>query len=115
MSHGTQRAAPVDDGDLGRLLAAEARLETMLADARTEAARLVAEARSAAAARESGLDAEIERETAALEARMSAERTGREVEIAAQAETAAGRYDAIAAPRVDALAVRVVERLVGAS
>jgi vacuolar-type H+-ATPase subunit H len=115
MSRIAQRNAASDDGDLGRLLAAEARLETMLADARAEAARLVAEARAAAAARETGLDAEIEREAAALDARLSAERAGREAEIAAQAEASARRYDAIGQPRVGALAARVVERLVAAS
>ena len=104
-----------EDGDLGRLLAAEERLERTLADARAEAARLLADADAAAVAQEQGLDAELAKEVAALQARVTGERASREAEILNAAEAAAARYDAIVTARIDAVAEMVVARLLAAS
>jgi len=115
MSRTAPRNVVSEDVDLGRLLAAEERLERMLADARAEAGRLLAEATTAADAQERGLDAELEKEAAALGARLTGEGAGREADIVAAAETAAARYDAIGADRVETLAEQVVGQLVAAS
>jgi hypothetical protein len=111
MTHPTHRQNGPEDGDLTRLLAAEQRLETLLAEARAEAARTLAEADAAASAAERGLDAELERGGAAVEARVTGERARREAEIVAVADAAVARYDGLAATRVDALADRIVAQL----
>jgi len=114
MQRHTQPNAGSED-DLGRLLAAEERLERTLADARVEAARLLADADAAAVAQDQGLDAELAKEEAALHARLTAERATREAAILDAAEAAAARYDAIVTARVEAVAEMVVARLLAAS
>jgi hypothetical protein len=104
-----------EETDLSRLLAAEAALERLLADARTEAARIVAEAVAVAAERERSLDKELQAAAGALQARLDAERDGREAELRAAAEADAARYEKISATRVTAVAQRVIARLLEAS
>lgn len=111
MSRTALRNAASEDTDLDRLLAAEERLERMIADARVEAARLLTDATAAAAVGEQGLDAELAREAVTLETRMAAERAAREAEILAAAERAAARYEAIPVPRIEAVAELIVARL----
>jgi vacuolar-type H+-ATPase subunit H len=104
-----------DATDLGQLLAAEARLERVLTEAKADAARLVADAESQAAERERRLDMELESEGADLQARLERERLSREAELQAAAEAAAARYDRLDAGRVAAVAGNVVARLLAAS
>jgi vacuolar-type H+-ATPase subunit H len=100
-----------DDGDLGQLLAAEERLERLVAAARAEAARLLADADAAATSGERVLDIELEKEAVALTARLTGEGASREADILAAAAAAAARYDGIVTPRVEAVAEMVVARL----
>lgn len=103
--------ASPNGGDLARLLETEARLEESLADARTEAARLVAEAQAAARTREAALDAELDALGRRLEAEIAAQRDAAQRDIAAAAQHEAERYDAVAPARIGELARRVVQRL----
>lgn len=101
--------------DLGQLLAAETRLERLVADARAEAARLTAETEAHAGARERALDAELKEEEARLRTRLEEERRGREAAVRAEAEAAAARYEAITDEQVSRIARDVVARVVASS
>lgn len=100
--------------DLDQLLEMERRLEVQLARARNEAARLVAEAEAAAAARDSAVEAELVAAAAALDERIDADRIRREAEVAAAAAEDATRYETVSPQCMEALARLVIERLLGA-
>src|SRR5687768_4939204 len=97
--------------DLERLLELEQRLETLLAQARHDAARLVQEAEAASTARDSAVESELIAATAALEARIEREREQREQEVTAAAAQQAARYDQVTGPAIERFAALVVERL----
>jgi vacuolar-type H+-ATPase subunit H len=112
------RRRPVEtrpqQSDLTRLLEAEARLEQMLQRARDEAARLVAEARTAARARDDALGAELEEAEQRLEAEMAAERDRRVEEIAEGARHEVERLEHVAPERIAELARYMVDRAIEA-
>lgn len=90
--------------DLARLLDTESRLEELLRRAREEAARLVAEAHSAAQAREAALAAELDAAAQRLEAEIASERARAAQEIAAATRREAERFDRVTAERIGELA-----------
>lgn len=100
---------PVED--LERLLEVEQRLETLLAQARRDAARLVQDAETAGAARDRAVEAEVIAATSALDARIQADRERREQDVAAAALRDATRYDQVPVETIARLARLVVERL----
>lgn len=100
------------DGALARLLAAEARLEQMLADRRADAEREVEAARVRAREVLDGLDAEL-----AAEARVTAgQEERRRAEAVARLETASARalarWRAVDGPEVERLADWVVRQVI---
>lgn len=113
MRHRAEPKTGSEDADLARLLAAEVELERLLADARKEAAGLLADAAATAGARERGLDAQMQTEAADLQKRLDGERTQREAEIQAAAEADAVRYERMSDERVEAIAMTILGRLVG--
>jgi len=109
----TQRAT--DGGGTGveleRLIETERRLDDLLRQARERAAAIVQEARDAVAQREATVDAELAAAAGKAEATLVAERERVAAEIAAAARDQVARYDGVDAPRVQAAARLVVERL----
>ncbi|MHB0979119.1 MAG: hypothetical protein ACYC5Q_03410 [Thermoleophilia bacterium] len=99
--------------DLSRLMEVEARLEAMLAEARADAARVVAAAGQTGRRAETELDAEL-----ALLIRESEERAASEcesalVQIRAQTVSAAARFESLDDSAVGGLARMVFGRLLG--
>jgi hypothetical protein len=100
-------------GELGLLLDLEERLEQTLAQARADAARLVAAAEAATVAREAALEGELAAARAQLDTTIASERARREAEVAAAAARDAARFEAVPVERIQDLAQRVVGRLLG--
>lgn len=102
-------------GSLAELLAAEARLEAMLGEARAEAERLVEAARQAAQARLDALEIElaaIAADAAASQARARAEALARlETEGAVRRERWEGLGEAELTAAAEWVVERVIERL----
>lgn len=110
------RSQPVEaqrePSDLTRLLEVEAGLERMLQGARDEAARLVAEARTAAREREDALGAELEEAGRRLETEMVAERERRVQEIEDAGNREVERFEHVMPERIAELARYVVDRVI---
>lgn len=105
--------APPPQGELARLLEAEARLEQELARARADAAARVAQATTDAQSRIAALDAEVTAAGTTLRGQLDAERTAREAEIAAMGAREAERFERVTADRIAALARELATMLLG--
>ena len=109
---------PAAEGGLARLIETEARLADAIASVEREAAALVDAARAEAAAAEAGWRSRLEAESAALDARMAAERDTGIAGIQAEAERHSRRLSALPPETVDRLAAwaeaRVLEPAGGA-
>ena len=103
---------PREQSDLTRLLEVEARLERMLQRARDEAARLVAEAHTAAQARDEALGAELEEEGRRLETEIAAERERRVQKIVEAGRREAERLERVTAEQIAEVARYVVDRVI---
>jgi len=94
--------------DVDALLATERRLEEMLADARREAERIVAEARAEAVAAHDVADGELARRAREVEVDVERE----EKAIAEAAAKGVATVERTLAERLDELAALVVDRLI---
>lgn len=94
---------PADDG-LARLLEAEARVRAREVRARTEAERLLAEARDRATREDARLDASLAEAERELLARLAGERERRLQEIAATGERRRRLYESVGAEEARELA-----------
>lgn len=101
---------------LGRLLEQEQRLEAMLADARTRAAELVAQAEREAGADALALEAELAEALTRAEALRSADCAARLAELTREGEQALTRFRNIGPERITQLAQWVASQVLeGAS
>ncbi len=98
---------------LGRLLATESELETMLAQTRVEAAHIVEAAQKEAAARLARFDSSLESEAAALRARIEREREETVTAIREDAERRIDRLNQLGDASVAELARLVLSLLLG--
>lgn len=112
MSQATKPDVPPADDDLARLLAAEQRLERLVADARAEAARIVAAATTAAVDSDRVSAAELDRDARESAARLKGEAARRETDILAEGQAMASRFDSVPADRIAAIARRLSDALV---
>jgi len=111
--------APAPPGpDLAALIETEARLDRVLAEARSEAAVIRADARRAAADAEAALAAELARARAAIADEIAGATAARVRAAEADARGELGRHDAVRGDALDRLgrrlAARLVERIAGA-
>jgi hypothetical protein len=106
-------AEPSAGGDLSRLIETERRLEREVAAAREQADRVVADAVTAARAREQALDADLEEEVSAVEAGIAAERARDEDAIVTAARRAVERFDGVTGEEVAEIAGWLVARVIG--
>jgi len=95
---------PAAEGGLARLIETEARLADAIASAEREAAALVDAARAEAAAAEAGWRSRLEVESAALDARLAAERDAGIAGIEAEAERRSRLLSELPAETVERLA-----------
>lgn len=101
-----------EDSDLGRLLAAESRLEASLAEERRRADATVEAAREQARAVRRDEAARLEEELVEMRARVRDEHRDAVEEIRRRADRRARRYRETTDERVEQLARAVAERLV---
>lgn len=99
-----------EDG-LSRLIEVEARLETLLEEARANAARVVSVAQERGQHAEAEFDAELVLLIRESEGRAALECESALAQIHAQSVSAAARFESIEGPDVDALARLVIDRL----
>ncbi|HUK20303.1 MAG TPA: hypothetical protein VLV45_01960 [Gemmatimonadales bacterium] len=106
---------PAQDGkgDLARLLATEERLEQMVARARLEAERMVAEARAQAAAHDAATGAELDRAVREMSDRVARDQAQRAAALATARAAEAARFDSISDAQIAELARYVVRRVIG--
>lgn len=98
-------------GGLGRLIETEARLAEALAAAEREAGRLLQAAREAGAAEEARCQQALQDESAALSARVAAERDAEMLRVAADGDERSRRLRELPDSVVEELAIEVVVRL----
>ena len=98
---------------LGRLLATESELETMLAQTRAQAAQIVEAAREEAEQRITRFDASLESETDALRARVEHEREETIASVRGDAERRVAGLDGLDEASVDLLAEQLLSLLLG--
>lgn len=97
--------------DLERLIAAEERNETLIAEARAEGEALVAAATAAAARREAALRDDVARDVAAAHAALDAEQARRITELQDAAHRAVERYDGVSDARIAVVVPALLARL----
>lgn len=98
-------------GDFTRLLDTERRLAGRLHAARAEAESIVARARAAAAQREAALAAQLETEERRMAERLTRERRKREREIVAAAEHEVEAFARVSTQRLKEIARTLAPRL----
>jgi hypothetical protein len=109
------RAEPAPDSALARLLATEARLETMLVECRAAAEARVREAETSATGRLGEVKAEIAKAAREIESRLARERTDRLASATARATADTAAFERLDDARVAALAEWVVEQVVASA
>ncbi len=103
---------PGRGSELDRLIAFEADLEERLAEARAEAARLVALARTAAEATRAGVEESWRAEAVTLTERLTRERDTELARLRSESEQRQGRVRALSPAESEALARRMLTRIV---
>lgn len=105
--------APAARGDLDALIATEAELDQLIADARAAAEHRVAEARAAIAAEDLGIRRTISDQSKHLADGIAASTDARIARDTAAANAAIDRYAEVIGQRLDDVATSIAERLVG--
>lgn len=103
---------PAHHGDLDAILRLEKDLADRVAEARTEAERILREAQADVARLDAGLEEELARRIQELDARLLAEREQRLAEVAATARQRQAAWDAVDDATVRRAAGVVVDALV---
>jgi vacuolar-type H+-ATPase subunit H len=109
------RAEPAPDSALARLLATEARLETMLAECRAVAEARVRDAEAGAARRLGDVETELLDATHEMEARLARERRERLASATARATAALAAFEQLNDATVATLADWVVTQVIGSA
>ncbi len=104
--------AHTSGNDLEALIAAEARLEQLVADARADAADRVTRARTRAASEEHALRDDIAAAVAQVTREVEGATAARIAQLRADADADAARYRALAERGLDALVDAVLDRFV---
>lgn len=105
------RGSSPDGAGLDRLLETEALLSARLAQAEADTAGLVAEARAAAAERETRYQSELEAAIGAAAARVTADGETAVARIRADAAARAAQFRSLGASRIERLAAAVAGRV----